>query len=95
MVFDLMTRLNRERGTTIVLVLHDLNLACRYADHVIAMKKGAVVTEGAPADVVDEAVVTDVFGLDCTVVTDPVSGTPMVVPRGRHHARGAAPVGVR
>jgi iron complex transport system ATP-binding protein len=86
-LLDLLTDLNRESGKTVVLVLHDLNLACRYADHLIAMKDGAILAEGAPRDVIDAAVVTEVFGLDCEVVPDPVSGTPMIVPRGRHHAR--------
>ena len=85
-LLDLLTDLNRESGKTIVIVLHDLNLACRYADHIIAMKQGVIVAEGSPTDVIDSAVVTDVFGLACDVVPDPVSGTPMIVPRGRHHA---------
>ena len=84
-LLDLLTDLNRERGTTIVIVMHDLNLACRYADHVIAMKHGRIRAEGVPADVVDADVVSDVFGLRCDVLPDPVCGTPMVVPRGRHH----------
>jgi iron complex transport system ATP-binding protein len=86
-LLDLLTDLNRASGKTVVLVLHDLNLACRYADHIIAMKKGTIVAEGPPREVIDAGVVTDVFGLDCEVVPDPVSGTPMIVPRGRHHAR--------
>jgi iron complex transport system ATP-binding protein len=85
-LLDLLTDLNHASGKTIVLVLHDLNLACRYADHIIAMKQGAIVAEGAPKDVITAEVVTDVFGLACEVVPDPVSGTPMIVLRGRHHA---------
>jgi len=85
-LLDLLTDLNRESGKTIVIVLHDLNLACRYADHIIAMKQGAIVAEGSPIDVIDSTVVTEVFGLACEVIPDPVSGTPMIVPRGRHHA---------
>ncbi|MBC7630093.1 ABC transporter ATP-binding protein [Aeromicrobium sp.] len=86
-LLDLLTDLNRVSGKTIVIVLHDLNLACRYADHIIAMKDGTVLAEGPPNEVIDAAVITEVFGLSCEVVPDPVSGTPMVVPRGRHHAR--------
>ncbi|NEE17114.1 ABC transporter ATP-binding protein, partial [Streptomyces sp. SID7499] len=56
-----------------------------YADHVIAMKKGAIVAEGAPADVITAETVEDVFGLRCQVTTDPVSRTPLVIPVGRHH----------
>ncbi|MFG3102186.1 ABC transporter ATP-binding protein [Streptomyces sp. NPDC048182] len=84
-VLDLVTDLNRREGRTIVMVLHDLNQACRYADHVIAMKSGRVVAEGTPAEVIDAATVEDVFGLRCQVTEDPVSGTPLVIPVGRHH----------
>ncbi|MFG3404890.1 ABC transporter ATP-binding protein [Streptomyces sp. NPDC048142] len=84
-VLDLVVDLNRREGRTIVMVLHDLNQACRYADHVIAMKKGRIVAEGAPADVITAETVEDVFGLRCQVTTDPVSRTPLVIPVGRHH----------
>jgi iron complex transport system ATP-binding protein len=87
-VLDLITDLNRREGRTVVMVLHDLNQACRYADHVVAMKSGRVVAEGAPADVVTEQTVEDVFGLRCRIVLDPVSGTPMVIPVSRHHDAG-------
>ncbi|WP_298801818.1 ABC transporter ATP-binding protein [uncultured Pseudokineococcus sp.] len=89
-VLDLLTDLNH-RGVTVVLVLHDLNLACRYADHVVAMRDGAVVAEGTPSEVVTVETVREVYGLDCEVVPDPVCGTPMVVPLGRHHGRRPAP----
>ena len=84
-VLDLVTDLNRRRGTTVAIVLHDLNLAARYADHVIAMKDGAVVAEGTGIDVITEELVRTVFGLESRVVPDPVSGTPLIVPIGRHH----------
>ena len=83
-VLDLLTDLNETEGATVVIVLHDLNLACRYADHLIVMKDGAVVTAGVPGEVLTEQVVTDVFGMRCRVVPDPVSATPMIVPIGRH-----------
>ncbi|UPO76118.1 ABC transporter ATP-binding protein [Arthrobacter sp. Helios] len=86
-VLDLLTDLNRRSGTTVVIVLHDLNLAARYADHLIAMKAGAIAAQGDPATIVTTALVRDVFGLDASVIPDPVSGTPMVVPVGRHHSR--------
>ncbi len=79
-VLDLVEQLNTERGRTIVVVLHDLNLACRYADHVVAMRDGAIVASGAPSDVIDVETVRTVFGLESMVITDPVSGTPLVVP---------------
>ncbi|GAB3411652.1 ABC transporter ATP-binding protein [Flindersiella endophytica] len=87
-LLDLLTDLNRASAKTIVLVLHDLNLACRYADHLLAMKAGEIVAEGPPSDVITAATVTDVFGLACVVVDDPISATPMVVPRGRHRSVG-------
>ena len=83
-VLDLLADLNQREGRTIVLVLHDLNLACRYAHHLVAMKDGAIVAEGPPAEVITEELVREVFDLACRVVADPVSGTPMVVPIGRH-----------
>jgi iron complex transport system ATP-binding protein len=76
----LLRDLNTETGKTIVVVLHDLNLACRYVQHIIAMADGQVVTEGTPTDVVTPELVEKVFGLRCVVVPDPVAGTPMVVP---------------
>lgn len=94
-VLDLVTDLNRHQGRTVVMVLHDLNQACRYADHIVAMKAGRVVAEGAPEEVVTAALVEEVFGLRCVVGEDPVSGTPMVVPMSRHHeGAGAAAVAV-
>ncbi|MPY95262.1 MAG: ATP-binding cassette domain-containing protein [Acidimicrobiia bacterium] len=96
-VLDLLTDLNQARGRTIVLVVHDLNQACRYSHHLVAMKGGAIVAEGRPSEIVSEALVAEVFDLVSRVVPDPVSGTPMVVPVGRHldvnaeAARGAGP----
>ena len=83
-VLDLLIDLNRERGTTIVMVLHDLNLAARYADHMVAVRAGAIIAGGPPAEILTAALMRDVFGLDSLVVPDPVSGAPLVLPRGRH-----------
>jgi iron complex transport system ATP-binding protein len=85
-VLDLVVDLNRREGRTVVMVLHDLNQACRYADHVIAMKAGRIVAEGAPSEVVTPALVEDVFDVRCQVMIDPVSETPLVIPTGRHHS---------
>ncbi|WP_104138347.1 ABC transporter ATP-binding protein [Arthrobacter sp. ZGTC131] len=84
-LLELCRDLNRDKGHTLVAVLHDLNHASRYANHIIAMKDGAVVAEGAPSDVITEALVEDVFGLPCRIIEDPVAGTPLVVPLGRPH----------
>jgi len=84
-VLDLLVDLNRRDGRTIVLVLHDLNQACRYAHHLIAMRGGAIVAEGRPSEIVTRALVQQVFELRCQIAPDPVSGTPMVIPIGRHN----------
>lgn len=92
-VLDLLTDLNRDRGTTIVMVLHDLNLAARYADHLVAVAGGRVHAAGDPGDVLTADTVRAVFGLDSRVITDPVSGRPLMLPLGRHHAEAGTPVG--
>ncbi|GGT20581.1 ABC transporter ATP-binding protein [Streptomyces kurssanovii] len=79
-VLDLVRQLNHERGRTVVAVLHDLNQAARYADHLVAMKAGRIVAEGAPADIVTAELVREVFGMESVVVPDPVTGSPLVVP---------------
>lgn len=82
-VLDLLTDLNQERGKTIVMVLHDLNQACRYADMLIAVRGGQIVCQGEPDAVVTEATVRDVFGMECHICPDPLTGTPMVIPHSR------------
>lgn len=82
-VLDLLKALNREAGKTIVLVLHDLNLACRYADHVVALKNGRIHAQGTPDEVVTETNVRTVFELDCRVISDPFFGVPLCIPFGR------------
>ncbi|MFI7069476.1 iron complex transport system ATP-binding protein [Micromonospora sediminicola] len=79
-VLDLLHRLRAERGRTVVAVLHDLNQAARYADHLVAMRDGAVVAAGPPREILTADLVRDVFGLDCVVVPCPVTGAPLVVP---------------
>ncbi|WP_116245405.1 ABC transporter ATP-binding protein [Nocardiopsis sp. FIRDI 009] len=83
-VLDLLLELNRTRGTTVVMVLHDLNLAARYSDHLVAMREGRVHASGRPRDVVTEDLVRDVFGLSAKVYPDPVSGTPSLSPLVRN-----------
>lgn len=84
-VLDLLTDLNQQRGTTIIMVLHELNIAARYADYVVAMADGNIHAAGEPNEVVTEELVQSVFGMESRVVPDPVAGSPMVVPIGRHH----------
>ncbi|WP_329247448.1 ABC transporter ATP-binding protein [Actinoallomurus sp. NBC_01490] len=79
-VLDLIRQLNHERGRTVVAVLHDLNQAARYADHLVAMKAGRIIAQGPPRDVVTAELVQEVFGLTSVVVPDPVTGGPLVVP---------------
>nr|WP_307842486.1 ABC transporter ATP-binding protein [Salinibacterium sp. NG253] len=80
---DVLATLNRERGTTIVMVLHELNLAARYADHMILMGEGQIIAEGTPAKVVTAERMREAFGLEAQIMADPVSGSPMVIPLGR------------
>ncbi len=84
-ILDLLLELNRERGATVVMVLHDLNLAARYADHLVVMRAGAVHATGRPDQVLTEEIIAEAFGLRARVVPDPVSGGPLVVPIGRFH----------
>ncbi|MFD5897492.1 ABC transporter ATP-binding protein [Streptomyces sp. NPDC060366] len=79
-VLDLVRRLNHDQGRTVLIVLHDLNQAARYADHLVAMKEGRIVAEGQPGEVVTAELVREVFGLESVVVPDPVTGSPLVVP---------------
>lgn len=86
-LLDLFAQLNREQDRTVVAVLHDLNHACRYADHIIAMKAGHIVAQGDPKAVITETLVDDVYGLKCQIIDDPQTGTPLVVPRASPHLR--------
>ena len=78
-MLDLFARLHRA-GTTVVAVLHDLNQAARYATHLIVMKAGTLIASGPPADVLTEQLVREVFELNCMVIEDPASGTPLIIP---------------
>ncbi|MFG2225909.1 ABC transporter ATP-binding protein [Streptomyces sp. NPDC048644] len=82
-VLDLCAELHEEQGRTLVAVLHDLNHAARYATHLIAMKDGLIVADGAPSDIVTAELVEDVFGLSCQIIDDPETGTPLVIPAAR------------
>ncbi|MGW0754620.1 ABC transporter ATP-binding protein [Streptomyces sp. NPDC002587] len=88
-VLDLCAELHEDRGRTLVAVLHDLNHAARYATHLIAMRGGRVVAQGPPAEVVTAELVEEVFGLRCQVISDPETGTPLVIPAARRSRSGA------
>ncbi|MGA9276283.1 ABC transporter ATP-binding protein [Ilumatobacter sp.] len=90
-VLDLLTDLNRVRGTTVVMVLHDLNMAARYADHLIALTGGRLHAAGEPREVLTEDTIRAVFGLDSQVIMDPTSGKPLMLPMGRHHMNTSLP----
>jgi iron complex transport system ATP-binding protein len=79
-VLDLVRRLVRDHGRTVVAVLHDLQHAARYADHLVAMRDGRIVAEGPPGEVLTEALVLEVYDVGCRIIEDPVTGGPLVVP---------------
>lgn len=86
-VLDLLHDLNCQRGKTIIMVLHDLNHACRYASHIIALSSGRIAAQGKPGDIVTESMVREVFGIECRIITDPVTHTPLCIPLGRREKR--------
>lgn len=82
-LMELLSALNREQGYTLAAVLHDLNQACRYATHLIALRDGKIIAEGAPGEIVTADLIERLYGMRCTIIPDPVAGTPLVVPLGR------------
>ncbi|KQX45321.1 ABC transporter ATP-binding protein [Paenibacillus sp. Root444D2] len=82
-VLDLLFELNENEQRTIVMVLHDINLACRYAHHIVAIKDSSVYAEGKPEDIVNEQLLLDVFDMKCSVAPDPIFRTPMCIPYGK------------
>ena len=87
-VLELLERLNREEGRTILMVLHDLNNAARYSDHIVALKEGRVFDAGAPRDVVTPDLLKEVFGVEADVIPDPRTGVPLCIPYGLHYSAG-------
>ncbi|GAA0383752.1 ABC transporter ATP-binding protein [Paenibacillus motobuensis] len=82
-VLDLLFELYEKEGRTIIMVLHDINLACRYAHHMVAIKDHAIWAAGKPEDIVNEEMIAEVFGMECIISQDPLFGTPMVIPHGK------------
>jgi len=89
-VLELCARLH-EAGRTLVVVLHDLTQAARYASNLVVMHDGRIVAEGPPREVLTAELVAGVFGLPCRVIDDPETGTPLVVPLSRARLSGRAP----
>ncbi|RSL35077.1 ABC transporter ATP-binding protein [Salibacterium salarium] len=85
-VLDLLYELNETEGRTIVMVLHDMNMACRYAHNLVAIKDQTVYAQGRPADIMTVDTVNHVFELNCHITSDPLHGTPMVIPFGKRGA---------
>lgn len=82
-LLELLSDLNRTKGYTLAAVLHDLNQACRYATHIIALRDGKIVAEGAPKAIVTPDLIERIYGMRCVIIDDPVAGTPLVVPLGK------------
>lgn len=91
-VLDLLYDLNVQEQRTIVMVLHDINLACRYADHIVAIRDGSIKAEGKPEDIISSELMQTVFQLPCEIIPDPLYGTPMCVPRGKSKRRSSSTV---
>lgn len=82
-LLELLSELNRTQGYTLAAVLHDLNQACRYATHLIALRDGEIVAQGAPKEIVTPELIARIYGMRCMIIDDPVAGTPLVVPLDR------------
>ena len=82
-ILDCLAKLNKTKKTTIVAILHDINLSIRYADHIFAMKKGKLIAEGAPRDIITPELMMQVYGMESDIITDPATGDPYVIPRSK------------
>jgi len=81
-ILDLLFELNKQ-NRTIIMVLHDINLACRYADHIVTVRDRGVYQEGKPEEIMTTSLVKHVFDLDCKMTNDPIYGTPLCIPFGK------------
>ncbi|MFJ7831320.1 ABC transporter ATP-binding protein [Peribacillus sp. NPDC097284] len=92
-ILDLLFELNDSEKRTIVMVLHDLNLACRYADNLVSLKDGKIFTQGRPEDIITPEMVYQVFGMKCQIARDPIFGSPICIPFGKgRYAKKSAEV---
>jgi iron complex transport system ATP-binding protein len=89
-ILDLLFELNEKENRTIIMVLHDLNLACRYAHHIVAIRNKQIYAQGKPENVINCELVKNVFDMSCQVTTDPLFGTPLCIPHG-HEDRNNKP----
>ena len=87
-VLDLVNRLRRDLDRTVVMVLHDLNLAIRYTDNLVVMRDGDLIATGKPEEIITSELLKDVFELDATVIEDPVVGGPLIVPNDPYDIKG-------
>ena len=90
-ILDLLVELNQSEGRTVVMVLHDLNQACRYASYVIAMAEGRIAAAGEPSQIVTAELIQGVFGLAARIIADPVTGMPLCIPEGKAAGTGPHP----
>ena len=84
-IMQTLSELNRQEGVSVLMVLHDINLSARYADYIFAMYQGQLEAQGAPLKIITPGLIKKIYGLDCQIIPDPVSRTPLVIPEGRHH----------
>lgn len=83
-ILDLLCDLNQKKGTTIIMVLHDINLSARYGDYIFALSKGQVISHGQPEEILTESLIEQVYGMKCQIIKDPLSNSPLILPIGRH-----------
>jgi len=85
-ILDLLKELNRIKQTTIVMVLHDINLSSKYADYIFAMKNGHLIKEGTPEEIITSDTINEIYGIHSLVISDPLSKSPLVIPISSHDA---------
>ncbi len=95
-ILDLLYELNEKEQRTIVMVLHDLNLACRYAHHIVAIQNKTIYAQGTPEEIINPQLMRDVFKMECQIINDPIYGIPMCVPFGKgRRAESTYPIAVK
>ena len=82
-ILDLLTELNQKKGTTIAMVLHDINLSARYADYIFAISNGKLLAHGTPEEIINEEIIREVYGLNSKIIKDPITQRPMIIPIGK------------